>query len=628
MSPTPSNPTPTVVPTAAPTNAVIPSRARNPRISSAKPPTPGAPSSATAPSSPKVGTQQAQPAAPTPTSAVIQSEAQSAQEAAVIPSEAQSAQEAAVILSEAQSAQKAAVIPSEARSAQKAAVILSEARSAQEAAVILNEARSAQKAAVIPSAARSAQKAAVILSEARSAQSKDPCIPSSGEAPAQPSPLHDPYPYAITAYHSLAWLTIANAIGVLLATLLLLPATNRLFDTFTYGRWLIVHMNLELYGWSSLPLLAFLFKVYAVDRQPAAAWARPILWIWSTALAIGAATWLTGHSSGKLFLDWTGYPRLLFPLAIFSVWLLLAFGFFRSLATSYQSRRARLGKTLGLALLLLVPILLYLAANPNLYPPINPATGGPTAASQLESTLVIIAILLLLPYGLTHRKHPRSRAVLLSWIIFFAESLLCLGLGRADVSNHRPTQYLALASLLIWIPLIPAYFAAFAWHPNTRRWRLAFLLWWAALVPTGWALFLPSVLDHFKFTDGLVGHSLLAMAGFATALLSFVLVQLLGEGGWILNRPWSFYVWNLAVLAYVALMFTAGWREGNDPNFTIQPGLARNLIYTGRLLVGLLMFAASAEWLLAASHLLREPQYTHPTPQPAPLQQPTAPEAA
>ena len=446
---------------------------------------------------------------------------------------------------------------------------------------------------------------AVILSGAR-----DPRIASSGEAPGQRAHDHDPY--AITAYHSLAWLTFANALGVLLAVMLLLPATNRLFDTFTYGRWIIVHMNLELYGWSSLPLLAFLFKVYAVDRAPAAQWARPILWIWSAALALGALSWITGHSSGKLFLDWTGYSRILFPLAITAVWLLLAYAFFSSLAGSYQSHRACLGKTLGLALLLLVPILLYIAASPNLYPPINPATGGPTAASQLESTLVIIAILLLLPFGLTHRKHPRSRAVLISWIIFAAESLLCLGLGRADVSNHRPTQYIALGSLLVWIPLIPAYFAAFAWHPNTRRWRLAFLWWWAILVPTGWALFLPSVLDHFKFTDGLVGHSLLAMAGFVTALLIFVMAQLLGEGAWIFNRTWSFYAWNLAVLGYVVLMFIAGGREGNDPAFTIIPGTARNLIYTGRLIVGTLMFLASAEWLVAASQLLREPQYVQP----------------
>ena len=95
------------------------------------------------------------------------------------------------------------------------------------------------------------------------------------------------------------------------------------------------------------------------------------------------------------------------------------------------------------------------------------------------------------------------------------------------------------------------------------------------------------------------------------------MAQLLGEGAWIFNRPWSFYMWNLAVLAYVILMFLAGWREGVDPAFTILSGTARNLIYTGRLLVGILMFAASAEWLLAASQLLREPAYTEPLPEAA-----------
>jgi cytochrome c oxidase cbb3-type subunit 1 len=470
---------------------------------------------------------------------------------------------------------------------------------------------------VILSAARSAQKDAVILSER--SESKDPCSSSSGEASGS-HPTTPPQVFAYAAWHSLAWLTFANAIGVLLAAMLLFPSINRLFDTFTYGRWITVHMELELYGWSSLPLLAFLFKVYAVDREPAAQWARPILWIWSTALAVGALTWITGHTSGKLFLDWTGYSRILFPLAVFAVWLLLAYAFLRS---PRHSRKANAAKRFGLALLLLVPVLLYISASPSLYPPINPATGGPTGASQLESTLVVVAILLLLPFGLTHRKPTPSRVLPLSlkasWIIFAAESLLCLGLGRADVSNHRPTQYISLASLLVWIPLIPAYFAAFAWHPNTRRWRLATLWWWALLVPTGWAFFLPGVLDHFKFTDGLVGHSLLAMAGFVTALLIFVLVEILGEGGWIFNRTWSFYAWNLGVLAYVVLMTIAGWREGSDPAFTILPGTERNLLYALRLLVGVLMFAASAEWLLAASQLLREPAYAQPT-----LPEPTA----
>jgi cytochrome c oxidase cbb3-type subunit 1 len=411
-------------------------------------------------------------------------------------------------------------------------------------------------------------------------------------------------PVAVAAWHSLAWLVVGNVVGVLIAAMLLFPRLNGVFDTWTYGRWMPVHMNLELYGWCSVPLIAFLFHAYRADREPAARWARPVLWIWASALTIGAVSWITGHSSGKLFLDWTGYPRMLFPLALGALWLLLAYAMKGTWNKS--SSAACAARVVGLVLLLAVPALIYIAASPGIYPPINPDSGGPTGASQLESTLIVVAILLLLPYGIARRNENPSSVVTLSWLVFAAECLLCLGLGRADVSHHRPVQYISLASLLVWIPLTPLYYTAFRWHANTRRWRVAFLCWWSALVPTGWLLFLPGVLDRVKFTDGLVGHSLLAMAGFISSLLIFVMVQLLDEGGWIFNATWSFYLWQVSVLAYVLLMFCAGWHEGVDPAFNMVPGPARNLIYALRLLLGVLLLIASTEWLVAASAMLRE----------------------
>ena len=421
---------------------------------------------------------------------------------------------------------------------------------------------------------------------------------------------------ASAAWHSLFWLVFANAIGVLLSVLLLFPALNRLLGEWTYGRWIIVHMNLELYGWSSLPMAGFLFKVYGADCGRLAQWCRPVLWVWSAALGIGAYSWLSGHSSGKLFLDWSGYARIFFPLAMIALWLLLAVSFARTWKNSTLTARG--AKLLGLALLLIVPCVMYIASSPNFYPAINPDTGGPTGASQLESSLMVVAILLMLPFGLTKRKAGRSKVIAIAWTIMVAEFLLCFALGRADISHHHPVQFLSLGSLLIWIPLTPVYYAAFAWHENTRRWRIAFLAWWSALVLTGWILFLPGILDHFKFTDGLVGHSLLAMAGFVSSLLIFVLVQLLGEGGWIFNQTRSFYGWNIAVLGYVLLMSAAGWREGFDPTFTIVPGTARNMIYILRLVVGVVMLASSLDWLIDATKLLREPA---PILNPAPFVQ-------
>ena len=114
-------------------------------------------------------------------------------------------------------------------------------------------------------------------------------------------------------------------------------------------------------------------------------------------------------------------------------------------------------------------------------------------------------------------------------------------------------------------------------------------------------MFLPDVLDHVKFTDALVEHSLLAVAGFLSAYVIFILVQVLGEeDAWILNRTWSFYAWNLGVLAYVIVIMIAGWIEGADPAFTIVPGTARNFIYIVRLLTGIVMFAGSVEWFIAS----------------------------
>ena len=420
-------------------------------------------------------------------------------------------------------------------------------------------------------------------------------------------PAHSPpRGLAGAAWHSLLWLVVANSVGVLIAILLLFPGLNKFLGEWTYGRWVMVHMNLELYGWTALPLVGFLFRAYNADRGPMAVWCRPVLWVWFTALAAGAVSWLSGHSSGKLFLDWSGYTRVLFPAVLFVLWLLLFVSFIRN-RTKNASLAAWAARLIGLAILLAVPFLIYAAAGPSRYPPVNPDTGGPTGTSQLESSLGIVAILLVLPFGIARRKPARSKAIVAAWVVLVAESILCASLPRADISHHLVTQYLSLGSLLLWLPLTPAYYAAFQWHNNSRHWRIALLWWWAALIVTGWVFFLPGVLDHFKFTDGLVGHSFVAMAGFTSSLIIFVMVELLGDGGWIFNRARSFYLWHGSVIAYILLMTIAGWREGFDPAFTIVPGIARNCIYALRLLTGVLMLIASFDWLLDASTLLREP---------------------
>jgi cytochrome c oxidase cbb3-type subunit 1 len=418
------------------------------------------------------------------------------------------------------------------------------------------------------------------------------------------------------AWHSLAWLYVANVIGVWLAILLLFPAAGRWLGEWSYGRWTPVHLNFQLYGWMALPLVAWAIRIYRADRGPIAAWSRAALVLWSLALTIGAVSWLSGDSSGKLFLDWSGYARIFYPLAILFLWLVLATAYKQAWSKpGNRSLLTRATKIFGLALLLLVPFAIYIASNPAIYPAVNPDTGGPTGASQLESTLIIVLILFLLPYGLTHRKPTGRNWILASWIVFAIEALLCLALGRTDVSHHRPLQFLSLGSLLVWVPLVPAYFSAFKWPRRTRLWRLAVLGWWALLVPTGWAFFLPGILDRFKFTDGLVGHSILAMAGFVSSLLILILAVLLGKDGDIFNSHWAFLAWHGATLAYVVLFLFTGWIEGGDPAFTMVPGLARNLIYAVRLALGIAMTAASGHWLMRLTlRMQSRPQISIPHP--------------
>jgi cytochrome c oxidase cbb3-type subunit 1 len=158
---------------------------------------------------------------------------------------------------------------------------------------------------------------------------------------------------------------------------------------------------------------------------------------------------------------------------------------------------------------------------------------------------------------------------------------------------------------LVWVPLMPAYYSAFVWRENTRRWRAAVLVWWALLIPTGWCLFLPGVLDRFKFTDGLVGHSLLAMAGFLTSLLVLLLLGLLGSDGDAFDTRWSFVAWHAGTALYIAIMFIAGWIEGGDPAFTMMPNTTRTILYGIRLASGLAMMAASWEWLWQLTRRMR-----------------------
>ena len=69
-------------------------------------------------------------------------------------------------------------------------------------------------------------------------------------------------PVELATLHGLTWLVVGCSVGLLLATLLLVPRLGELLSPLTYGRWMPVHLNLLLYGWCALPLVALLFRIY------------------------------------------------------------------------------------------------------------------------------------------------------------------------------------------------------------------------------------------------------------------------------------------------------------------------------------------------------------------------------
>jgi cytochrome c oxidase cbb3-type subunit 1 len=123
------------------------------------------------------------------------------------------------------------------------------------------------------------------------------------------------------------------------------------------------------------------------------------------------------------------------------------------------------------------------------------------------------------------------------------------------------------------------------------------LFWWGLLLASAWTIFLPGLLDRFKFTDGLVGHSHMAMAGFISSMNIFLLVTLLGEQRCVFDSRWAYVAWQAGTLGYVVIMFLAGWLESDDHAFNFVPGAARDSIYLFRLFCGSLMMAAAGHWL-------------------------------
>jgi cytochrome c oxidase cbb3-type subunit I len=388
--------------------------------------------------------------------------------------------------------------------------------------------------------------------------------------------------------HALGWLVMGNGVGLYLALLLLKPEWQ--LGQWTYGRWVPVHLNVQLYGWTALPLVAWLFSMYEVGRSKAAAWAPAAVWAWTAALAMGALHWLDGTTGGKIFLDWKDGALWAFVLALVMLWLVLTVAWKeRAVGWSLLKRRVSLGGLIGLAL---VPAAIIVTASPKTYPPVDRMTGGPTGSSLLGSSLIVVGLMLLLPRVVAETGNGKAGRGTWSYFIF---CWVFFGIAEAVGGTHFDWwQNVSLLFMPPWAWLLARDWAGFSWPQGSGVWRTAMFGWWAVLVLTGYLMYFPWILDRIKFTQGLVAHSHLAMAGFTTSFCALLAVLLTGRR---IGGPISIFLWNVAVVVMLMTLATMGWKEGAGPSWMLENPVWREVGLILRAACGAVMLPVSAVWL-------------------------------
>lgn len=401
------------------------------------------------------------------------------------------------------------------------------------------------------------------------------------------NPEHPRQGIETAAAHALGWLVLGNAIGLFLSILLLFPDLNP--GSLTYGRWTPVHLNAQLYGWTALPLIAWLFSIYEVHRSKAEPWAVATVWTWSCALAIGSISWLSGASSGKIFLDWRNGSLWVFVAAMIILWFVLGIAWTERKQHWNHSKKWFSG--IGIACLALVPMAMVFAASPSVYPPVDQTTGGPTGSSLLGSTLMVIAIMLFLPHvSFLPAESSQSKP---TWV-FFGTCVVVFIITELMGGTHFDVwQIGAMLCLVPWVWIIPKDWKRFTWPAETLGWRIAAISWWSVLVISGVAMFFPGVLDHLKFTQALVAHSHLAMAGFTTSFCALLTVSITKRK---IGGKFTIPLWNSAALGMILVLGWMGWREGDSYSWMISNPAWRQVGFVVRTVCGAVMLATSAVW--------------------------------
>ena len=384
---------------------------------------------------------------------------------------------------------------------------------------------------------------------------------------------------------ALTWLLAGCVAGLVSAASLLAPYAG-LPALAGYGRLMIVHLDVQLYGWCFIPLLALvLSRIFPQDDAKGVSFS---ILVWSAVLFTGLLTWLGGGAAGKVFLDWRGASFAALAAGMTTIWATAARAAFER-----RNQPGALLRFAGIATLGLGAIAFARSCNPAFLPPVNPDSGGATGHNLLASTLGFAV----LTAGIARMLFPRTplpRMEMWGTGAVFAGGLATyLVIRHGDVSHHGRDQVVGLAYTVFLGVALARFLRLFPWRSGTTcRW---FVFWWMLVATDGVLLFLPGVLERAKFSDALVGHAHWAMAGIVTSLNFLILENLPGSG--IRFGGITQCVWNTTVLAMGAMLTYAGFssRPGDMPSADDRVRLAA---YATRFVCGALMTGLVVFWLL------------------------------
>jgi cytochrome c oxidase cbb3-type subunit 1 len=182
-------------------------------------------------------------------------------------------------------------------------------------------------------------------------------------------------------------------------------------------------------------------------------------------------------------------------------------------------------------------------------------------------------------------------------------------LDHGDRSHRQAIEIAAVASTLLWVPLLDRHLLRLRWPASSMRWLRAFRAWWGLLVASAVIAFLPGVLDRIKFTNVLVAHAHVAMAGALSSFLVLLLQAANRDSAFeaLAGDRAGFVTWNGGMALMTAALIAVGVLESRAPGTLFRPDALVDALYGTRAIGGLAMLLASIRWLRAALSIERSP---------------------